>query len=281
MKKHNVITGDMKTEKVKIINNIRGIEILSDLRGRIYFGDEFCEKKMPTLKDLKYLVSRARNKKISVVFPYLTEPYLDKAKKILNYISDKDYVFDEIVFNDWGLFYYIRKNYPRMKLVLGRLLTKQKTDPFAREIILNKQKKTVCADKKILIPKKVPKNTLEYFGETLINSKIFQRFMSDNNIIRVELDNLNWDMKVKLPGKIKASLYFPYAKITTTRFCGYLNMLENNCSKQCEKLKIKLKRSVAGYDYVIKGNAVFFKNGRLPSGEYLKNNCIDRIVLND
>ena len=35
----------------------------------------------------------------------------------------------EIVFNDWGTFYYLRKYYPMINLGVGRLLTKQRKDP--------------------------------------------------------------------------------------------------------------------------------------------------------
>lgn len=269
----------MKIEKVKIINNLENLNKCGNY-DRIYFGNEFCQIKNPQLKDLKYIVSNASGKKFSIVFPYLTEQYFKQVKQLVAFISKHSEIFDEIIFNDWGLFYFIRENYPDRKLVLGRLLTKQKTDPFATEIIANKQK-IIASENNIFVPKKVSNDAVEYFSETFINSKIFQKFMVKNNIVRVEIDNLNWDIKVKLPKNIKASVYYPYVKISTTRFCGYLNMLGHNCSKQCDKFSIELNKYRSQYNYIINGNTVLFKNDKLPTVKQLQNNCIDRIVLND
>jgi len=264
----------MKIEKAKLIHNISELN-LCDKFDRIYFGDEFCENKMPNLGNLKFLEKNVVDKKITVVFPYITQSNLKKIQALIRFISENSLKFDEILFNDWGIFYFIRENYPKLKLVLGRLLTKQKTDPFANDIILNKQE-MVSSKQKVFVPKKISGDTFEYFSQSLINSLIFQKFMIKNNIVRVELDNLNWDMNIKLPKDVKASIYFPYTKISTTRYCGQLNMLKNNCSKQCEKSNIVLKKYRTKFSYVIKGNVVFFRNTKVSNI-----NLADRIVYND
>ncbi len=106
--------------------------------------------------------------------------------------------------------------------------------------------------------------------------------MIKNNIVRVELDNVNWNMEIKLPKQIKASIYYPYVKVTTTRHCSFLNMINSNkCKKQCEKGNITLNKYRVSYNYVIKGNSVNYKNKILPNNKVLENNFIDRIVLND
>ena len=270
----------MKIEKIKFIDNIKFLDKYSKYN-HVYLGSEFCEKKIFTLKDLKSIIAKTNKQRITLVFPYLTQNYLDKVKKMFEFINLNSNIFCEIVFNDWGLFYYIRNNYPNIKLVLGRLLTKQKTDPISYNIIYSKQAISSLKSN-IFVPKKITQETKEYFAQTLINSKIFQKFMIKNNIIRVELDNINWDMKIKLPKQIKASIYYPYVKITTTRYCNFLNMVNSNkCEQQCQKHDIKLKKYVVNYDYVIKGNSLNYKNTILPKDEKLKNNCIDRIILND
>ena len=276
--KNIVILNDMKIEKIKFIDNIKLLNKY-ETKKHIYLGSEFCEKKLFTIKDLKTIVTRKNQQKITLVFPYLTQIYLDKVKKMLDVIDKNNNIFCEIVFNDWGLFYFIRKNYPDIKLVLGRLLTKQKSDPFAYYTVFSKQ--TISSSRNnIFVPKQISQETKEYFSQTLINSKIFQKFMIENNIVRVELDNVNWKMNIKLPKQIKASIYYPYVKITTTRHCGLLNM-SDKCKKQCEKYSIKLNKYRVDYNYVIKGNSVNYKNINIPKNKELHNNCIDRIVLND
>ena len=270
----------MKIEKIKFINNVKFLDKYKKQK-HIYFGSEFCEKKLFSLKDLKFIVSKKNKQQVTLVFPYLTQQYLDKVKDMLSFINKNNDIFCEIVFNDWGLFYFLRKKYPNIKLVLGRLLTKQKSDPFFYDVFSNKQKISYSKDN-IFIPKKVSKETKEYFSQTLINSKIFQRFMLENNIVRVEIDNVNWEMNINLPKQIKASIYYPYVKITTTRFCTYLNMLKNkNCTKHCEQLSIELKKYRVPYNYVIRGNTVNYKNKILPNNKILIKNNIDRIVINE
>ncbi len=269
--------GKMRIEKIKLVNGaLCAAESRKDRR--IYFGDEFCQNKMPSVKDLRVLLKNGRGK-VTLVFPYITQSRFKDAAAALKFARENCSVFDEIVFNDWGMFFYIRENYPGAKLVLGRLLTKQKTDPFAEEIIANRQK--AVFKNNVFVPKKVSSSAAEYFGETFINSEIFHGFMSDNNIVRVELDNLAWNMKVRLPSGVKASLYYPYVKISTTRFCGYLNMSEKDCAKRCLREEIKLAKYRTSYDYVVKANAVFYKNRKLPPAKLLAANCVDRIILND
>ena len=271
----------IKPEKINFIDDIK----LFDKHKKdkhVYFGSEFCEKKLFSSGDLKIIVSKKYEQKVTLVFPYLTQKYLDKVKEMFDFINLHSDTFCEIVFNDWGLFYFIRKNYPEIKnLVLGRLLTKQKTDPFFYDVVSNKQKMSYSKNN-IFIPKKITNETEEYFSQTLVNSKIFQRFMLQNNIVRVELDNVNRKMNVTPCKKIKASIYYPYVKITTTRFCTYLNMLKNkSCAKHCDKLSMELKKYRVPYNYIIRGNTVNYKNNRLPNAEELAKNNIDRIVINE
>lgn len=275
-----VIINNMKIKKIKFVDNIKFLDKYGKYT-HVYLGSEFCEKKLFTLKDLKSIIAKKNKQKISLVFPYLTQSYLSKVKKMLEFINLNNNIFCEIVFNDWGLFYYIRNNYPNIKLVLGRLLTKQKTDPMAYNVVYSKQ--VVLASKSnVFVPKQISQETKEYFAQTLINSKIFQEFMIKNNIFRVEVDNVNWDMKINLPKQIKVSVYYPYIKITTTRHCNILNMSDKkNCLKECEKINIKLKKHIADFNYVIIGNTVNYKNTKLPLIKELEKNNIDRIIINE
>ncbi|MCR4663341.1 MAG: hypothetical protein K5622_05600, partial [Endomicrobiaceae bacterium] len=264
--------------KIKFIDNVKFLDKYKNEK-HIYWGSEFCEKKLFTLNDLKNIVSKKYKQKITLVFPYLTQTCLDKAKKTVEFVSKNSNIFIETVFNDWGLFYFIRNNYPDIKLVLGRLLTKQKTDPFAYYTVYSKQ--SISSSKNnIFVPKQISEETKEYFSQTLINSKIFQKFMTENNIVRVELDNVNWKMNIKLPKQIKASVYYPYVKITTTRHCSFLNM-SDKCKKQCEKQNITLNKYRVDYNYVIRGNSVNYKNIVIADSKELEKNSIDRIIIND
>ncbi|MBR3628071.1 MAG: hypothetical protein IKN42_04400, partial [Elusimicrobia bacterium] len=79
----------MKIEKVKFIDNIKYLDKYKNKR-RIYLGSEFCEKKLFTLKDLKSIVTKKYKCKITLVFPYLTQQYLDKVKDMLEFINENN-----------------------------------------------------------------------------------------------------------------------------------------------------------------------------------------------
>ena len=113
----------MKKEKAKIISSDSKIGLCAKFE-RIYFGDEFCQYKILSLKDLNYLKRNSNGRKVTVVLPYIAESYFHKIEKLLKFINANNAIFDEIVFNDWGFFYYIRKNYPDLiRHVLADCLT--------------------------------------------------------------------------------------------------------------------------------------------------------------
>ena len=76
----------MKKEKAKIISSVSKIGLCAKFE-RIYFGDEFCQYKIPSLKDLNYLKRNSNGKKISLVFPYISEYYFHKIEKLLKFIK--------------------------------------------------------------------------------------------------------------------------------------------------------------------------------------------------
>ena len=172
----------------------------------------------------------------------------------------------------------LKKNFPNIKLILGRLLTKQRTDPNALKIITNSQEQSNG-----IIPKKVPKSLYKHFQSSIINDKNFQEYLIENDIKRVELEYLVWNMKIKLPKNIKATVYYPYAHITTTRNCGILNMTYTKCNKMCRDIKIEYPSNLQHpFSYIVIGNTVYYNLKNIMSKQSLKKyKNINRIVFND
>lgn len=187
----------------------------------------------------------------------------------------------EVIFNDWGVFKLIREDYKNVEPVLGRLLTKQRRDPRAYDILLNRQRAKRIFDKKsnktsIVISKKVPPSLYEHFKASVINVPIFQKFLLDNGIRRVEIDKLVWDMKIELPKEIGVSVYLPYAYVTTTRLCGLINLTYTACKKECQRFYFSFKSNSSPAPFYSRGNTVFYKSE--PSkGRYLKERHINSV----
>jgi len=247
---------------------------------RIYFGDAFCQNLIPEKQTLldTYKIIYDNNIGFTLNTPYVTDEALKKILKNIEALYKYNDKF-EVVFNDWGVFYEIKQRFSGLNLILGRLLTKQRTDPNALKIITNRQEKA-----NDVIPKKVPRSLYEHFQSSVINDNIFQNYLIENNIKRVEIEYLVWDMKLRLPSNIKASIYYPYAHITTTRNCGILNMTYTKCNKMCRDVKIEYPSDLQHpFSYTVIGNTVYYnlENIITDKDSLNKYESIDRVIIND
>lgn len=266
-------------EKALLINRMEDFKKNID---RIYFGNEFCQNLIPSLATLKkwYFLTIAENKKFTFVTPFVTNVGLKKLKNIFAFLNSKKNV--EVVFNDWGVFEIIKESFKNISLVLGRLLSKQRRDPRMLKIFLGKQKVTkyVSLDKMtktIYLPKKVPQTLFEHYRSSVIDVPGFQEYLLSRGIVRVEIDNLIWKMKLNPIKEIRISLYLPYGYISTTRECGKLTLTYAACEKECKKYFFRLENNSLPVPFYTIGNTVFYKS-KIPSDKYLKGLGIDRIV---
>ncbi len=245
------------TDNTEILSKIQKPDIL-------YFGNEFCQNMMPTQTQINKAFNWTLRNNIQFVFilPYLTNNKTKTADKLLQWLDNKGNNI-EVIFNDWGTLSLILK-YKNLQPVLGRLLTKQRKDPIAENIIENRQNKikitVIDGQNTIVKAKKVPQTLKTYFQKSFLDVAHVMDFMKKNNVKRYELDLLPWGLKIKTDKKIKLSIYYPYVNITTTRYCGAVNLKYTKiCSKICQSQIIEAGKNKLKYPYIIKGNAVFYK----------------------
>ncbi len=245
-----------------IINNNLAIEKYD----RLYFGIEFCERLIPTLNQVKEAIKIATDKNLqfSLLTPYVTDEGLQKIKKLADFLGE-NYPDSEIVFNDWGFFWWLVKNKNPCTRVMGRLLNRQKRGPRLMKI-------------KHL----VPESMIDHFQRSYIDTKWLVQYLMKLGVKRIELDNLLQGIKRDSP--LYASLYYPWAYVSTTRLC-LTNSIGNRieslrtifpCKKDCYEWSFTMKHPDMPVDLILKGNSYFFKNERLP--ENLKELKIDRLV---
>jgi len=240
------------------LNKIEGFQ-------RVYYGNEFCQRLIPSLNALKaaYASIKKQKKNFTLLTPYVTNSGMEKIACLLDFLGRQD-EHNEVVFNDWGVFSLLKKRYKKLEPVLGRLLTKQRRDPRAHDILLNCQEARRVFDKQnkrtyIMIPKEAPPSLYEHFKASVINAPVFQDFLITNGIRRVEIDSLAWKMKIKVNPEIGISVYLPYAYVSTTRLCGLVNLTYRECKKRCKDFYFSFKSPSSPADFYIKGNAVFYK----------------------
>lgn len=242
---------------------------LKSLNGasRIYYGAELCETLLPAEKEFLKVVDFANENSLglSLLTPFLTDSGMKKIDKLMVLLS-KSFAEAEVIVNDWGLL--SRVNNLNLKPVMGRLINKQQRGP--RTILL----------------KGAPSEMFEHYSRCIADSEEMQKFLLENNIFRVELDNLLQGIGSDFSkSKIKGSLHYPFAFISSSRLCLAANcesLLERKkidlgpCSRECERYLFKLKSKDMPIEILLKGNSYFFENRNMPKNFAAQG--IDRIV---
>jgi len=283
-----------KMEQAVLINKTPNLKYLNKKYSRIYFGNEFCERMIPSLVSLEEVVAYVKKYKLdlSLVTPYVTNDGLAKLETLFELLKKKS-ISCEVIFNDWGILNLINHRYPNFKPVLGRLLTKQKRGPTIIRMLQRRSRKFVMQDPKspnsryIVIEKELPLSLDSYFkGSNAASVPIIQQFLLNQRISRIELDNTQQGLLLELPrGKISASVYFPYVYISTTFFCPSAGCDTKNksflkikpCNRQCQRYIFTLRNQSFQKVIFLKGNTHFYKNFRI-SYNALAKIGVDRIV---
>jgi hypothetical protein len=131
---------------------------------------------------------------------------------------------------------------------------------------------------------RTPDTMIQHFRESNVDSYVLGNFLAKQGIKRIEFDNLL--QGISRPNhSLKGSLYFPFAYITTTRFCligSYEERVHkplrtiSACNKECQDHTFKLQHKQMPVELFLKGNTQFFKNERIP--ENLRELNIDRLI---
>jgi len=228
---------------------------------------------LPSAQDIDQVIDFAREHKIpfSLVTPYVTNDGLKKWKKIIEKIAEKN-PKSEIIFNDWGILRAIRGISTELTPVLGRLMTKIKRGPRLMNVM-----------------DVLPKDAIKHLQSTNLSIRTYRKFLAEKGITRAELDYPLQDIKLNDVGAdIHLSLYIPFVYVTTTRFCltascdiperkGMVGIFP--CKKECQKYTFTLDNPIMPCSLIRKGNTIFYKNEKIPTGDELKGKRIDRLVI--
>jgi len=256
-------------EKAVFISKPEHLQYLNRNFSRLYFGTEFCERLLQPESQLDKVLSFAKKNDLDFTYvtPYATNFGLGIIEKNVAKIS-KEINDAEVVVNDWGVLRLICKY--SVKPVLGRLLSKQKRDARILNLI-----------------GKFPDAMIAHFKKSNLEMPLYQNFLNKNRIERVEIDNVfqGTDLNFSSSG-LKASIYYPYIYITTTRRC-LINSCDSiskrevigiyPCNKECQKYTIELEHKVMPKKIILKGNTQFLYNPELPSK--LEEKGINRTVF--
>lgn len=264
-------TATAKTaERAVLFSEPADLEAFSGPCDRIYFGHEFCQRRFPGPGAAGRALDLAagRNLPFTLVTPFVTDAGLARVRELLDELASAGLPDGfEIVVNDWGALRMIRHKWPGIPLILGRLLTKQKRGPRLMNIL-----------------DRLPADAADHFMRSNVDTPHLAEFLRTQGIVRVELDNLLQGIR-RAPGTLPASLYTPFAYISTTRLCLLMRGDQSDknfrsigqCSRECRRYDITLTHPDMPVPLHLHGNTMFFKNNEIPSD--LAELNIDRIVF--
>ncbi|MFH1551652.1 MAG: hypothetical protein ABIC36_02125 [bacterium] len=218
-------------EKAIIINRLDDLKYLKKEYQRIYFGNEFCARLLPSKKDIDFLIKIIKKDKLSLslLTSEVGSSGLKKTTDIIDYLAKKK-ILDEVIINDYGIFNYLRKKYPFCQIVFGRILS--------RSAILGA----------IGFLRKNSIRRIEFDNSIWSDTKLFKRRFL-----------------------LKFSYYYPYFVFFNTRYCPVAGIKENksknhgiiDCSKECLKIgELEVLNLVFNKNKkaVLMGNTQFIKN---------------------
>ncbi len=258
----------MERENALFITQIENLKYLTPDFKRVHFGVEFCERLLPSKKELQETRAEVAGHGLPFTFvtPYVTEDGLQKVLTLLELLPDGT----EVVFNDWGVFKLLHDRFPQLVPVLGRMLTKIKRGPRIMNFL-----------------DKLPKDALDHLRSTNLSVPRYTDFLLASSICRAELDNPLQGLTLGgVPAQLKLSLHIPFAYVSTTRFCltancdvpekkGFIGVFP--CGKECKRYTFFLDNAAMTTMLIRKGNTLFFRNTTV--SPEMRESHIDRVVI--
>ncbi|MDP7079147.1 MAG: hypothetical protein QF415_04610 [Candidatus Undinarchaeales archaeon] len=237
---------------------------------RLYLGNGYCQRLMPTRTELTGALKRADDAGVAVTFvtPPVTQDGIARLKPLLAELPDGT----EIVANDWGVIDVVAEE-GRLEPVVGGIIHKQKRGP---RLMLAKEALTTEA--------------WERFRTTNMDVPVVRSLLASRGVRRVEVENPFQGVSLRLgEGKnpFHGSFHHPYVFVTISRYClvGLASTRPGRpewgvfpCTQACKDSLFRLDHPTMGVPLYLKGCAVFAKNDALPSEDELVHMGIDRMV---
>lgn len=253
---------------------------------RLYFGNEFCERKLPTGGELRAALAWCQERRLplTLVTPPLTDAGLERVAALLDVLEEQPDAH-EVVVSDFGLLWLLAHERPTLHPILGRLLARQHRDPrLAR--VLRGDGSLVMAGGRLWQHLPLPAEAAAVYRSCPLDVPRLRALLAELRVARVELDNVVQSFDVALPPTMAASLHLPWGCLTTSRRCqaspdeepAAFACLVSTCRRACHTT-YELSAPDLDEPLYKRGNTVFFRNEVLPPAADLTSAHVDRLVI--
>ncbi|MAG58004.1 MAG: hypothetical protein CMJ83_17095 [Planctomycetes bacterium] len=233
---------------VCMIRNLPSALQLGEVVARIHFGNEFCERLVPTTRELEAAIEQTRDagKAISLLTPMASDRTLRRLRGLFEILPDGA----EVVANEWGALRLLAREFPLLAPVAGRRLCRMIKDP-----------RLPSPDWTRLTPHGV------YSGR-------FLDLLSTFGVRRIEVDVPPFASAADLrASSMKLSVHAPYGYVASGRICrigstglgrGEKFVTAHACAKECLSYVSGMTRPEAapGADLCTfhRGNTLFYRH---------------------
>ncbi len=257
---------------------------LAEENPRIYIGSDTCEHLLPSLqRALRYCQQQIEfGRKLTIVTALLSNDALKRVLALLESLS-RDHHQLEIVCNDWGLIHAARADF-RGKLIAGRLLCMQKTDPrfalFSRtDYQLSKEREISHIDGfNVRLKYQPPSPAMQsHLRQCALDTPETLDLLKTMGVDRYEVSNLIQGIDQSLAVGWQVSLHVPEVVVAITRNCQRVSQCgPESPGSACSVYQTRVACDDFPVPLHLQGNVWFYANPDVPTD--LEKLGIDRIV---
>jgi hypothetical protein len=226
---------------------------------RCVYGNEFCEHLIPSREKLEEILGAADSAGLPVTFltPYCSDAGIQALKPLFHLLSLSSGPI-EVVFNEWGVLNLLRRDFPELVPVQGRLMNKSLRDPRVTGVYASSEG---------------PGPALVSLRRSNLDCSSYTGFLSGLGIQSVELDNLPQGVDFGFADSgVKASVYFPFGFISTSRICMAAGLQYRKrdkfqpgapCRHECQSHSLEYSYTNSPFEnrdqkFYLKGNTYFY-----------------------
>jgi hypothetical protein len=169
------------------------------------FGNEFCEHLIPSTASLSSALAAAQERNLSFTFltPYVSNKGIAVLRPLFEWLDRRGGC--EVVFNDWGVLNLLRREFPNLSPVQGRLLNKSLRDPRVTSMYAAAP---------------APTAAIAALQRSNLDCESYTAFLLRLGVEVVETDNLPQGNDLSfIENGMKIGVYLPFGFISTSRIC--------------------------------------------------------------
>lgn len=219
---------------------------------RLYFGSEFCHLLAPSLAELQQAWQTARDREMgfTLLTSFVADASLARLRPLLAWLSGQDQEA-EVVVNDWGTLAVMRRDFPGLRPVLGRLLARTLRDPRLAGEEARRQ---------------YTSRGWAFIGGSGVTEERYSRFLGGLGIGLVGLDALVQGLAIDLSASgLAGALHLPLGHVASGRLCLLASLHHprarkfvevESCGRECRDEVLELRHGSVPLRLFQRGNTV-------------------------